>query len=512
MTTTQPPVPPPHAKRYHLVLVPGFVGFDALGQLVYYAGVTEAFGVWRAQPGAARPDTSIHYFDNYPTASVRLRAKRLIGYLATRTARGEFSRGDSLALVGHSTGGLDIRLALYTMAEAVASAANALAGTPPPGAIVDGPTLVSYADILALVDRMAFLSVPQYGTNIADFAGRYAAPIQSLAKDAARGLALNHGALGRVRSKLFTLFKDDRSDLVQAVRDALDESDENPNDEPERQATEREARFALTAWLENMANDFSSILDLRSQTAARRDEETKSQGGPHSPAHFGPAARAREIAHWKKHQIRVHSFATRVPPALYASPAWAKGLVATASTVAPLVGLGTWFFRHVLTWIPAVAGFEALAEAAGVPVAFVVLGIPTAVFDIMYAACAGPGGPFHSPDTIDPGSIAALVRPFGSGATVPTSSAIQVKDSDGVVNTLSMLWPFDPVVVPDPIDLVDADHGDVIGHFALRKLPAAHGAEGRRNYSYDIFQSSFKLTPQAFAAVWYAVFDFCVRP
>jgi hypothetical protein len=30
-----------------------------------------------------------------------------------------------------------------------------------------------------------------------------------------------------------------------------------------------------------------------------------------------------------------------------------------------------------------------------------------------------------------------------------------------------MLWPFDPVVVPDPIDLVDADHGDVIGHFAL---------------------------------------------
>ena len=45
MTTTQPPVPPPHAKRYHLVLVPGFVGFDALGQLVYYAGVTEAFGL-----------------------------------------------------------------------------------------------------------------------------------------------------------------------------------------------------------------------------------------------------------------------------------------------------------------------------------------------------------------------------------------------------------------------------------------------------------------------------------
>jgi hypothetical protein len=397
------------------------------------------------------------------------------------------------------------------MAEAVA--ANAPAGTPAPGAIVDGPTLVPYADILALVDRIVVLSVPHYGTNIGDFAGRYAALIQSLAKDAAKGLALNHGALGRGRSKLFTLFKDDRSDLMQAVRDALDESDENPNDEPERQATEREARFALTAWLENMANDFSSILDLRSQTAARRDEEMKSQPGPHSPAHFGPAARACEIAHRKKHQIQVHSFATRVPPALYASPVWAKGLVATASTVAPLVGLGTWFLRHVLTWIPAVAGFEVLAEAAGVPVAFVVLGrIPTVVFEIMYAACAGPGGPFRSPDTIDPGSIAALVRPFGSGATVPTSSATQVKDSDGVVNTLSMLWPFDPVVVPDPIDLVDADHGDVIGHFDLRKLPAAHGAEGRRNYSYDILQSSFKLTPHAFAAVWYAVFDFCVRP
>ena len=92
------------SNRYHIVLVPGFAGFDALGQVEYYAGVTSLFQTWSDSAPAV-----LHYFDNLPTAAVRTRAKRLCAYLAKRIVRGEILDGDKVVLVGHSTGGLDIR-------------------------------------------------------------------------------------------------------------------------------------------------------------------------------------------------------------------------------------------------------------------------------------------------------------------------------------------------------------------------------------------------------------------
>ncbi len=102
----------PHG-RLHIVLVPGFAGFDALGQLEYFAGVTGQFQAW--QQGAREVRAVLHYFDNFPTAAVITRAGRLRNYLAKRIARREFQPGDSLALVGHSTGGLDIRWLLWEL-------------------------------------------------------------------------------------------------------------------------------------------------------------------------------------------------------------------------------------------------------------------------------------------------------------------------------------------------------------------------------------------------------------
>src|SRR5262245_24509735 len=96
--------------RRHVVLVPGFVGFDALGQIRYYVGVSRVL--------KAHCDTSsvvIHYFDNFPTASVATRAQRLRVFLAKRFARGEIVHGDELILIGHSTGGLDIRRLLMDL-------------------------------------------------------------------------------------------------------------------------------------------------------------------------------------------------------------------------------------------------------------------------------------------------------------------------------------------------------------------------------------------------------------
>src|SRR5678815_4187386 len=86
--------------RTHLVLVPGFGGFDGLGQLHYYNGVHDLRG--------NRP-LAVHYFDNLPTAAVNTRAKRLRRYLAKLVDRNIIETGDRVVLGGHSTGGLDIR-------------------------------------------------------------------------------------------------------------------------------------------------------------------------------------------------------------------------------------------------------------------------------------------------------------------------------------------------------------------------------------------------------------------
>ncbi len=69
-------------KRCHIVLIPGFGGFDALGRVNYYAGITELFQRWTKKHQADA--VVLHYFDNLPTAAVVTRAQRLRKYLAKR--------------------------------------------------------------------------------------------------------------------------------------------------------------------------------------------------------------------------------------------------------------------------------------------------------------------------------------------------------------------------------------------------------------------------------------------
>jgi triacylglycerol lipase len=75
----------PSTKRFHIVLVPGFAGFDGLGQLEYYGCITRLFQTWLAG------NEVLHYFDNFPTAAVVTRATQLRSYLAKRIARGEMA-------------------------------------------------------------------------------------------------------------------------------------------------------------------------------------------------------------------------------------------------------------------------------------------------------------------------------------------------------------------------------------------------------------------------------------
>jgi hypothetical protein len=72
---------PDRCERVHIVLIPGFGGFDALGNVEYYSGVTHLF---HRHPSKATDRIVLHYFDNLPTAAVVTRASRLRSFLESR--------------------------------------------------------------------------------------------------------------------------------------------------------------------------------------------------------------------------------------------------------------------------------------------------------------------------------------------------------------------------------------------------------------------------------------------
>jgi triacylglycerol lipase len=275
--------------RHHIVLVPGFIGFDALGQLEYYSGVTERFVRW-SEDAAARGDVALHYFDNIPTASVELRAERLRNYLIKKTRRGEFGRDDRVALVGHSTGGLDIRKALHDLSLE-------------PATSVDGATPVEHAKLLARCQRLAFLSTPQFGTTLADFWSDYQHIIRAEAKNAGLAVQLNRDYIADLRHRSLERYA--RTELELAIVDVLNESDERGGDNRQR-TEEREARAELGLWLEHIGRDFQIIEDLRS----RGSQESR------SPAHFGAEMRRTELQRWQNYGVKTRSYATCVSAAV----------------------------------------------------------------------------------------------------------------------------------------------------------------------------------------------------
>ncbi len=123
----------------HVFLVPGFFGFANLGELKYFAHVADELA--HAFEGHRR-DVRIHYVPTLPTASLRRRAARLVEAISTHAGDG----GD-VHIVGHSTGGLDARLAVTP---------NADLGT-------------SRDDLLPRVRTVVTVASPHYGAPIANF-------------------------------------------------------------------------------------------------------------------------------------------------------------------------------------------------------------------------------------------------------------------------------------------------------------------------------------------------------
>lgn len=123
-------------------LVPGFFGFARLGGLSYFHRVAETLGRALADRGV---DAQIVELDTMATSSIRRRALSL----CQAVERHGGLEHDQLHFVGHSTGGLDIRLALT------------------PGVVLDpGPI----EDRIAERTRSAVtLCTPHFGTPLANF-------------------------------------------------------------------------------------------------------------------------------------------------------------------------------------------------------------------------------------------------------------------------------------------------------------------------------------------------------
>jgi triacylglycerol lipase len=466
----------------HLIMVPGFVGFDALGQLPYYAGVTECFEKWAK---ANKGEFAIDYFDNFPTASVEYRAKRLRKFLAKKMARGQIGPNDEITLLGHSTGGLDIRRLLRDLRKQTAT-------------FVDQKNQeVSPVNLRAQIKRIVFMSVPHFGTNIADFACRLREPIQGLTQGVSLSLAVNRAV--PIFGELVTQLLDgNKCELFLAIADALRETDERA--QREDQADEREARFDLALWLQHIARDISALGDLRSYTL-------KTAGEP-SPAHAEQAERANELSDLRSgaNPIQTLSFATRVTGAkrgdllTHVEKALLKALSVSAPLVNGLAGLERTFDRAGVAW-----GAGGLTAAAYPLLRFNAR--PASLFETLHGICADATLPFRDPTDAYVDAIADQVVARGSGAVL-TRADIGRAANDGIVNTLSMLWPFDRSAAGQHrLELVEADHADIIGHHSRHDLqqPRPHG---RERDAYDLFESGSGFKQAQFESIWKDVFKF----
>jgi triacylglycerol lipase len=459
--------------RLHIVLVPGFAGFDALGQIEYYAGTTESYRRWLVAGGASGRSVVLHYFDNLPTAGVSTRAARLRTYLAKRIARGEIQEADTIAMVGHSTGGLDIRRLLFAGEQALPelqldggeATATARATAIP----------VEQAAILDKVTRVVFVSVPQYGTNIADWVRGYPLLRRVVIEDMLR--AVDGARIPPIEVVLSGLLGDlarlaQKPDLVLAARDALDET-RAARDNAILRANAEEAASQLRLWLQHAVDDFGAIEDL----AAFTDPPHNST----SPAHYSENVRRQERQLWAAHGIETMSIATVARRAFRFDPGERVDRF-------DLLDAGTWPTNE-------------LVDGAGqMDVSYL----------FAYRACAG--GPFDYPPfaSATNGSLAQLDTTMldpthlGLPRQWADTGRLEIWDNDAIVNTASMLWPNEKET-----RLVAADHLDIVGHFTLRKTTPSPSPSGRRYASYDALGSHSEFMQVDFDRVWQAIFDFC---
>jgi pimeloyl-ACP methyl ester carboxylesterase len=148
--------------RHHVILIPGFFAFAGLGDLQYWHGVDAVLSNAFRRLGL---DVDILEIETLPTASIRYRAAKVVEAIAKIAAAGD----GPIHLIGHSTGGLDARLAIN------------------PHAALATPIELSALDRVA---SLVTVATPHYGTPLAStFGSAMGQPIlRWLAKTAIVGL------------------------------------------------------------------------------------------------------------------------------------------------------------------------------------------------------------------------------------------------------------------------------------------------------------------------------------
>jgi triacylglycerol esterase/lipase EstA (alpha/beta hydrolase family) len=128
--------------KNQVYLIPGLFGFTELGAFNYFHQVAE---ILKQQLDEQGVDAEIIEVETIPTGSVRRRAERLIRTVSDHGGL----EADNLHFIGHSTGGLDIRLMLTPGVNLMADNAETL---------IAGRTRTAIS-----------LSTPHYGTHLANF-------------------------------------------------------------------------------------------------------------------------------------------------------------------------------------------------------------------------------------------------------------------------------------------------------------------------------------------------------
>jgi hypothetical protein len=358
--------------------------------------------------------------------------------------------------VGHSTGGLDIRQLVCDLDKREHQRFP-----------VDSGHVAFSQKIRKCLDAVVFLSVPHWGTNIADWVHSYPTLRKAIIGDLRVAVTGSQMPLLDAIETEMTGIAASLTDagMLLALKDALTEADEHyGKPSPLRLAEALEAASELGLYFRQMWSDFGVIHDL---TCEQHD------GEPRSPAHFDKRQRRDELELWDADPpIRTLSYAT----------VGGRPFDFQSGCPAPVWKLTSpRFYADVLKyfWLNAKNDFS---------------------YRMCYRACAG--GPFQLPPGSD--KIFPVIGPQHP------PQPLETWDNDGIVNTASMLWRRGETF------LVMADHLDIVGHYRLRKArrlrrtDAAYGLP-REYQAYDCLQSTPKFAKATFEKVWTRVFNFATE-
>jgi len=130
------------SELHHLVLIPGFFGFAAIGELLYFSHVRRYLREACSRVGL---NAAIHTVQTYPTSSLTRRAERLLEVVSAETS----AEPGPIHFIGHSSGGLDARLLVS------------------PGVSLRGDLEVE--PLVEKVRSVVMISTPNWGTPVASF-------------------------------------------------------------------------------------------------------------------------------------------------------------------------------------------------------------------------------------------------------------------------------------------------------------------------------------------------------